>query len=249
MTTEGRSKRTNTASCRLITPGMDNKENHWDRMSLLRLRYHPTMRLPRDPFIPYSYTAVAPSFSVTRNGIAVQAPVGLGSLEIQVDGKYVHHLEYPFMGAQASPPPQCLQLTTEEIAGLASADPANSKISITAVGTDQRQAEIEDYGQLCRGSRLVIQTSGEGPAPPIPTSTNVPKWKQTLEKLSAKNRKGQQLQPTPTAQAGTGSSRDQIEVIKGVSVGQEKQENTFMIVLNSHQGGMPRLVKVEVSRF
>ena len=245
MTTEGRSKRTKTPNCRLITPAIDNRENHWDRMSLLRLRYHPTMRIPNDPFIPYPYTAMAPTFSVTKEGIAVHAPVGLGSLEIQVDGKYVYHLEYPFVGPEPAPPPQNLHFTTKQIAELSSVDPTISRVSITAVGTDQRQAEIEDYGQLCRGSRLIIQKSGNGPAAPIPTSTPGSKFKKTLDRISNKNKSD--FEPVPTTPGGRGPGYGQIELIKGISLGQEKRENTWVTLLNSHQGRRPRLAKIEVS--
>lgn len=259
MTTEGRSKRTKTDRCRCITPSMDNKENHWNRMSLMRLRYHPTMRLPRDPYIPYQYSAVAPTFAITNDGISVSAPNGLGSIEFQVDGQYVKHLEYPFVpsqggekdGSASRPPPQQIQLSTSEIGELASVDPLSRKVTITAVGTDQRQAEIEDYGNLLKTSRLVIKTSPEGPAQPVPTSSPADKLKQKLSKFTGgSSRSSGHMSPTALAHthnekatAGPG----EMVVIKGLPVGQEKKDNTWMTILNSHQGQRPKLVKVDVS--
>lgn len=244
MTNEGCSKRTKTDCCRPITPQMDDKENHWNRMSLIRLRYHPTMRLPRDPYIPYHYAAMAPTFAITKEGVSVHAPVGLASIEIQVNGTYVNHLEYPFASHDAPPPPQDVQLTTRQIADLASADPKNTKISVTAVGTDQRQAEIEDYGQLCKESRMIVKTSPEGPAPPIPTASAGGKFKRAFNKLA--NKDGHHAEIVPHPGHGVKPGDGEMEIIKGISVGQEKRENTFITVLHGFQGGRPKLVRIEV---
>lgn len=276
MVREAHSKRTNTSSCRCITPAIDCRENHWNRMSLLRLRYHPTMRLPNDPFIPYHYTAVAPAFSVTKDGIAVFAPVGLGSLEVQVDGRYVHHIEFPFAGPNPQAPPQNLRFTSSDIKELAKISDGleKHKITLTAVGTDQRQAEIEDYGALSRGSRLVIQVTPEGPQKPVPTGTSSAggaqatvgpthaggssgsKFFSKLDKFANKHGLGNLTagMPIPGGAQGkvlhgqtSATGPGQIEVIKGIHVGQEKAENTWLVVLNSHQGNRPKLVKIEVS--
>lgn len=243
MTVEGRSKRTNTACCRPITPGMDFRENHWDRMSLLRLRYHPTMRLPTDSCIPYSHTALAPSFTLTKTGIAIYAPVGLGSLEIQVDEKYIRHLEFPFAGLQSAPPPQHLHLTDREVAELASADPLNTKVCVAAVGTDQRQAEINDYGQLGRNSRLVIQISSDGPAAPAPTFSPGLKLKHRLNMFSHKH---DSFQPSVVSQASSAGGYKDLEVIKGIAVGQEQQDNSWIVILNSYRASSPKLTGIEV---
>lgn len=253
MTTEAKSKRTRTDSCRLIVPAMDDKENHWHRMSLMRLRYHPTMRLPRDPQIPYTYDAIAPSFSVIDDGVVVTGAVGLGSIEVQVDGSYRKHVEFPFCGRQSQPPPQTLRLTTAEITKLIDRDPGSCKVTIEAIGTDQRQAEIQDFGALCRGSRLIVHITSNDPAAPIPTAsvTTSSKLKQSLGRLTHRDSpSGNASCPIPIVSHGEAKGPDQLQVIKGIPVGQEKPQNpAFMVVLNSCQPTSPKLVKVDVRLF
>lgn len=245
MTTEGRSKRCNTSGCRLITPQMDDKENHWNRMSLMRLRYHPCLRLPRDPWIPYQYTRIAPTFAVIKDGVSVKAPVGLGSIEIQVDDRYVSHLEFPFFGQNSNPPPQEYTLTTAHIAELIGADPTKRKVTITAIGTDQRQAELLDYSELCRTSRMTITVSEEGPSAPIPTSSPGGIFKKSLSKFTNKHSQ----MPPVNGHHGASSSAATMEVVKGISVGSEKPQNpSFQVIFNSVKPHHPLLVKVEVSR-
>jgi hypothetical protein len=141
--------------------------------------------------IPYPFTRIAPSFAVIKDGLSVKAPVGLGSLEIQVDGQYVSHVEFPFFGGHNQPPPQEYVLTTQHLGSLAKVDPTKRKVTLTAVGTDQRQAELEDYSELCRTSRMVINISEEGPAAPIPTSSANHKFRFGLNKLGRRHVRGQ----------------------------------------------------------
>ncbi|KAL7007272.1 hypothetical protein EMMF5_003111 [Cystobasidiomycetes sp. EMM_F5] len=229
---------------------MDDKENHWHRMSLMRLRYHPTMRLPRDPQIPYTYDAIAPSFSVIDDGVVVTGAVGLGSIEVQVDGSYRKHVEFPFCGRQSQPPPQTLRLTTAEITKLIDRDPGSCKVTIEAIGTDQRQAEIQDFGALCRGSRLIVHITSNDPAAPIPTAsvTTSSKLKQSLGRLTHRDSpSGNASCPIPIVSHGEAKGPDQLQVIKGIPVGQEKPQNpAFMVVLNSCQPTSPKLVKVDI---
>lgn len=243
MTLEGGSKRCKTSSCRPITPRMDEKENHWNRMSLIRLRYHPCLRLPRDPYIPYQYTAMAPSFAVIKDGISVKGGVGLGSIEIQVDGQYVTHLEFPFYGAKASPPPQDYILTTPHIAELIHGDPKKRKVTITAVGTDQRQAELQDYSELSRTSKIVVDISQDGPAAPIPTSSA---FKSKLKLELGKFGKRHDNHVASTSSSTHGKT---MEVVKGIPVGSEKPQNpSFQFVFNSVKGSKPLLTRVDVSQ-
>lgn len=248
MTNEARSKRCNTSGCRPITPKIDDKENHWNRMSLLRLRYHPCLRLPRDPYIPYAYTRIAPSFAVVKDGLSVKAPVGLGSLELQVDDRYVSHIGFPFYGQNNGPPPQDYLLTTSHIAELIGADPTKKKVTLTAVGTDQRQAELQDYSELSRTSRMIINVSEEGPAAPIPTASASSLFKKSLSKFGGKHSHAHAGNGHASAAASSSSGPKTLEVIKGISVGSEKPQNpSFQVVLNSVKGHRPRLIKVEVS--
>lgn len=240
MTMEGRSKRCKTAGCRPITPQIDDKENHWNRMSLMRLRFHPCLRLPRDPYIPYQFTRIAPSFAVIKDGINVKAPVGLGSIEFQVDDRYVSHIEFPFFGRNSNVPPQDYTLTTAHIAELVHCDPTKTKVTLTAVGTDQRQAELQDYSELSRTSRMVITISEEGPSVPIPTSGPSSIFKRGLSKFAEKH------QHTSGSNGHTSGSKT-VEVVKGIAVGSEKPQNpSFQVILNSAKSHHPRLVKVEV---
>lgn len=249
MSREGRSKRCQSNGCRPFTSVMDDKENHWNRMSLISLRYHPTMRLPNDPFIPYQYTQMAPTFMTMKDGVSVHAPVGLGSIEFEVDDRYVAHLEFPFYGRAPAAPPQTYQLTTEHISQLTKRDPSQHKVTIHAIGTDQRSAQIQDYRQLLKGSRLVIQTSPEGPAAPVPTASSSSKFRRGLDKFAQKHL-GQSINrssPSPVISFGGKPGPGQMEVIKGIPVGQEKPQNhSFLTVLNSHQGSRPKLVKVDI---
>ncbi|KAK9894192.1 hypothetical protein P389DRAFT_198278 [Cystobasidium minutum MCA 4210] len=247
MTNEARSKRCNTSGCRPITPKIDDKENHWNRMSLLRLRYHPCLRLPRDPYIPYAYTRIAPSFAVVKDGLSVKAPVGLGSLELQVDDRYVSHIGFPFYGQNNGPPPQDYLLTTSHIAELIGADPTKKKVTLTAVGTDQRQAELQDYSELSRTSRMIINVSEEGPAAPIPTASASSLFKKSLSKFGGKHSHAHAGNGHASAAASSSSGPKTLEVIKGISVGSEKPQNpSFQVVLNSVKGHRPRLIKVEI---
>ena len=248
---EGKSKRCNSNSCRPFTTSMDDKENHWNRMSLISLRYHPTMRIPNDPYIPYQYTQMAPTFLTMKDGVSIRAPVGLGSVEFEVEGRYVAHLEFPFFGSSPNAPPQSYHLTTEQIGQLIKSDPSKCKVTIHAIGTDQRSAQVQDYSQLQKGSRLVITTSPEGPAQPIPTSSSTAgsKFKRGLDKFAQKHL-GQSLSapgPTPTVSHGIPAGPGQMEVIKGIAVGQEKPQNpSFLTILNSYQGSRPKLVKIDI---
>lgn len=246
MTNEPRSKRCNTSGCRPITPAMDDKENHWNRMSLIRLRYHPCLRLPRDPYIPYAYTRIAPSFAAVKDGLSVKAPVGLGSVELQVDDRYVSHIEFPFFGRNSAPPPQEYLLSTSHIAELISADPTKRKVTLTAVGTDQRQAALQDYSELCRTSRMVVDISEEGPAAPIPTASASSLFKKSLSKFGSKHSHAGTSNGYAVA-SSAGSSGRKLEVMKGIAVGSEKPQNpSFQVILNSVKGTRPRLVKVDV---
>lgn len=216
-------------------------------MSLLRLRYHPTMRLPSDQDIPYQYTAIAPSFSVIKDGIAVHAPSGLGSVEIQVNDRYKTHIEYPYCGLSChQPPPQTIHLTHEHIARLCGADPTSCKVTIEAIGTDQRQAEIADYGELCRSSRLIVNVTSQNPAAPAPTSTTTSnKLMRALHKLGSNDR------PTSTSSAviadATTAGPGQMAVITGIQVGQANPQNpAFLHVFNSHRDAKPKLAKVTI---
>lgn len=244
MTAEGPSKRCHTSGFRPITPKMDDKENHWNRMSLVRLRFHPCLRLPRDPQIPYHFTKMAPAFSITKDGVHIKAPVGLGSIELQVDGRYVSHVEFPFFGNNTNPPPQDYTLTTSHIAELIVADPTEKKVTVTAVGTDQRQAELQDYSDVSRNSRMTITISEEGPSAPIPTSSASHLFKKSLSRF------GHKSLPTPTSHSSNGhaSGAQTMEVVKGIALGSEKPQNpSFQVVFSSVKPHHPRLVKVDVS--
>lgn len=251
VTAEGRSKRCNTSGCRQIAPGMDDKENHWDRMSLLQLRYHPTMRLPRDPLIPYQYTRVAPFISVVKDGVSISAPVGLGSIELSVNDRFVKHIEFPFFDSNSALPPQTYHLTTEEIKRLCQTDIASCKLTVTACGTDQRKAEIQDYSRLLKGSRLVITTTAEGPAAPVPTSSrssSTSKLKRFAQKHLHQGDSASASATTVARSDGRDLRPGQFEAIKGIPVGSEKPQNpSFLTIFNSHQSSRPKLVKVEVS--
>lgn len=247
MTAEGPSKRCKTSGFRPITPKTDDKENHWNRMSLIRLRYHPCLRLPRDPWIPYHFTKIAPSFSVVKDGVHIKAPVGLGSVEIQVDDRYVSHIEFPFFGRNHSPPPQEYILNTSHIAELISGDPTKKKVTLTAIGTDQRQAELQEYSELSSTSRMVITISEEGPASPIPTTSASSIFKRGLGKLGHKHAAASTSAGNGLNGHATGSKT--MEVVKGIAVGSEKPQNpSFQTIFSSVKPHHPRLVKVDVGR-
>ena len=134
----------------------------------------------------------------------------------------------------------------KQIAELKSLDLANSRPSETAAGTDQPQEENDKYVQPSLGTRLTIRTNANVPAAPIPTFAPESKFKKTLHKFSHKHRSD--VQPgSSIPESSIADTYGQMEVIKGTSVGQEKLENTWVTLLNSHQGSKPKLVKVEVS--
>ncbi|KAJ1655982.1 hypothetical protein IWQ61_004369 [Dispira simplex] len=127
-----------------ITPG-DEGESYWHRTDIIRLLFHPCLRLPTDPpALPPALSKAASSFYAVDKGILVTNEAGIASLEIWVKNQLVGHLEY--YKTYTRPLTQVV-VTIEELRRHATWK-AGDKVCLTAFAVSQSRDNIEDLDRF-----------------------------------------------------------------------------------------------------
>ncbi|KAJ1925262.1 hypothetical protein IWQ60_004667 [Tieghemiomyces parasiticus] len=154
-----------------ITPE-DEAGSHWTRVDMIRLRYHPCLRLPTDALALPARNAVTDStLYAVEEGILVKNPVGISMVEIWINDRLKGHLEYvdgdhhaatpalpPRPGSATAQPvvtPTQLTLTRQMIFNKAPWQ-AGDRVTLDVVSVAQNSSQIPDFERFLGEHRVTI---------------------------------------------------------------------------------------------
>ncbi|CAM0135928.1 unnamed protein product [Umbelopsis sp. WA50703] len=132
-------------------PPHDEEGSHWHRVDMLRLRFHPTFRIPQDGYwAPKS--DMGPSIvPLEHSKIAIKAPAGLSMVELLVNGSYRTHFEWPKPSQQTTHYELDLDLCKKE----ARCGP-QEKLRIEATTCNSQTVVLEDADDFLRKHIVVL---------------------------------------------------------------------------------------------
>lgn len=147
------------SGCPSISPinsSNDSGQNHIHRAQAIRARWHPTCRLPSDPYLPFlrsgdasarrEWNDTSPSWSAGANGPTARCSSGIGAIEVEVDGRYMTSIEFTGL-ENGTPPSSSLQISPSYLASTLGFDPllGDRKVMLRALACNMRQSELKDY--------------------------------------------------------------------------------------------------------
>ncbi|ORY03376.1 hypothetical protein K493DRAFT_70962 [Basidiobolus meristosporus CBS 931.73] len=126
----------------ILPNAQDEGGSRWHRTDVIRLRYHPCLRLPMDP--PPASTDQGASFLTMDNGVLIQSPAGLSMIEYHVNDRYSTHVEFV---RDDIPHPTELMIELNEISSRLNMKPSD-KLRMVLVSTNQQINELDDVQEF-----------------------------------------------------------------------------------------------------
>ncbi|GAB5586797.1 hypothetical protein Unana1_01697 [Umbelopsis nana] len=132
-------------------PPHDEEGSHWNRVDMLRLRFHRAFRIPEDGhWAPRSN--VGPTFApLEHNMIAITSPAGLSMVEMIVNGSYRMHLEWPEPNEQ----PTSYQLDIDHVKKQANCGP-HERLRLEVTSCNTQSTDIDDVDTFLRNHIVVL---------------------------------------------------------------------------------------------
>ncbi|RUS32297.1 Jacalin-like lectin domain-containing protein, partial [Jimgerdemannia flammicorona] len=112
---------------------------HWHRVDTLRLRFHPSFRLPLD-LSRSPHKDHTPTFIPLDSGLEIHAAAGLVMVEFELDGRYKTHIEFPNQNGQ----PTRLPFSEDDLWRRVGVKPGSGRLRIEATASNTHSAAIGD---------------------------------------------------------------------------------------------------------